>query len=353
MLSEQDVRAAVQRHLDGRPGAAEVGLAGPAALTWCPLLEGTTERLIETRTESRQTQDGAVDLAKHPVSKLPVYEVLDDYGLDAPVHPFAATTVKLLKQDSLNDRLCPCGNGRVTCSRCQGQGHVPCEVTMSCTGCRGLDPCVRCQGTGKRRKYATARPGGVRTTCRECGAEGAACAECQGKGRIGCTDCGGRGRRDCPDCKRTGTVVHPQCKGTGGSVTWTQGVIARRVHKARIRLPANGVPLAARLLARDAGRWQKITVSRDEKLPEDLADQFPDLPPRLNRRPGELARHTALRHLPLARITVPQQPNWVYYVFPGEHAPHVRALPSRQRTWQFGGAALAVLALVVLVLTLT
>lgn len=155
-----------------------------------------------------------------------------------------------------------------------------------------------------------------------------------------------------PPCESSGTVTHEQCEGTGGTVTWTEGTVTRKPRANRVRLYATGVPLIARRLARRTGDWHETSLTHHESPPSELTALFPDLSPRLKEHTNEISRQATLRHLTVARVTVLQQPHWVYYVFPGHDTPQVRALPSRQRTVQIAGAALVALAVLVLLLRL-
>ena len=325
-------------------------LPGAAEITWLPLLEGTIERCIETRVEKKQKHNGPIDLSGRPV-----YDTLASISLDPPRYPFTATTKKLVQRGSVAERLCDCGNGEVTCPRCQGRGELLCEPATACLSCHGIDPCARCHGTGRRkgRTSADRKPTADRVTCHKCDAADAACPGCHGQGRLPCSTCHGKGTRNCPGCDSAGTVAHKQCGGTGGNVTWTEGIINRTPKREPVRLPETGPPRLARWYARDTGHWSETTLSSHDTLPSDLARQFTALRTGLTAHTDEITRRATLRYLPMARVTVHQQPHRIYYVFPGHDALHVRTLPSRHRTWQITAALLALLAVVVVILNLT
>lgn len=350
VLDDKDVLDAVQRHLGDHSGVSAI-LPGAAEVTWVPLLEGTVERCIETRVEKKQKHDGPIDLSGRPV-----YDTLAGISLDPPAYPFTASTKKLVQRGSIAERLCECGNGLVTCRRCQGRGELSCEPTTACPSCHGIDPCGRCHGTGRRKSSTSAdptRPASDRVTCRKCGAAEAACPGCHGQGRLPCTTCHGKGTRDCPGCDSAGTVAHKQCGGTGGNVTWTEGIITRTPKRDQVRLPETGPSRLARWYARDTGHWTKTTLSGRDALPSDIARQFTAQRIGLTAHTDEITRRATLRYLPMARVRVHQQPHRIYYVFAGHNTLLVRALPSQHRTWQVTAALLVLLALVVVVLNLT
>lgn len=349
MLDDRDVLAAVQRCIEKRGESVHVTLPGAAHVTWRPLLEGTIVRCIETRAEDQLLHRGPIDLSKRPVYDTTIHQ----HKIPAPKNPSDATAFKLVRQGSVDDRPCDCGNGKVACQRCKGRGDLPCDASTTCAECRGLDCCLRCEGTGHRtRKTAHTQEQETvkRVTCKQCGAREAACAVCQGRGRLTCTTCQGAGTRTCPDCDRAGTVPHERCNGGGRIVTWTQGVITRRPHTEQIKLPSSGVPYVARQQARERGQWKKTHLTGNEALPDDLEREFGStMQTRLLPQDQEIARQTDLRHLPLARVAVMLHPHRVYYVFPAFTELHVLVLPSQQRTWQIAAALLGALIVLAVV----
>jgi hypothetical protein len=350
MFNEKDVLDAVQRRL-GDHNEIAADLPGAAEVTWHPLLEGKIERCIEIRTEKKQQHHGPKDLSRRPV-----YDTLHGHQLDPPTHPFAPRTMRLVQRDSVLEQLCDCGNGQITCQRCQGRGELPCEATIACTDCHGIDPCMRCHGTGRRKSKALTadkQQAADRVTCRKCGSEDAACSACKGQGRLPCPTCQGKEIRPCPDCDGAGTVDHKRCGGTGGTVTWTEGIIDRTLQTQQVRLPQSGIPVVTRWLAREGGHWQKTSLARRESVPADLAREFASLRNLLAPQAGEIERQVTLRYLRVARVMVRQQPHRVYYVFPGPESLQVRVLPSQHRTWQITAAALVALALLIVLLNIT
>ncbi|MFG1808085.1 hypothetical protein [Streptomyces sp. NPDC049040] len=349
MLDDKDVLEAVQRRL-GAGSPVAVTLPGAAEVTWHPLLEGAIERCIESRRQDGQRHDGRIDLSDRPV-----YDSLAGISLDPPAYPYTPMTRKLVRRGSVEEKLCDCGNGQVACQRCRGQGDLPCEASVPCAACHGIDPCTRCHGTGRRKgqdRAGAVTPPADLVGCKRCGAAETACPGCRGQGRVPCPVCEGKGKRDCPDCRTAGTVPHKSCGGTGGTVTWTEAVITRTPKKVAIRLSETRPARPARLLARHTGDWSTTTLAPGDPLPPHLAKEFTTLQSDLAAEPDEIARRATLRYLPLARVRVHQLADRVYYVFPRNDTLRVRALPSRHRTWQIAAAALAALALLVLLANL-
>ncbi|WP_237503767.1 hypothetical protein [Streptomyces sp. SID8375] len=347
MLSETDVLQAVRQHIAERGEAPKMGQPTSGEITWHSLLEGTIVRCIETRTENKQLHRGRIDLSDRPR-----YDRLEQYPLAPPKNPGAALTLELVQRGSVNEDPCPCGNGKVACSRCQGRGDLPCASTTTCSDCRGIDACLRCDGTGHRTHKASEEARQVaeeRVTCKKCGAFEAACPTCRGRGHITCSTCRGRGVRECPDCDGEGTEPHKRCGGTGLTVAWTEGIISRQPRTEEIKWPESGLPYVARQHARQDGDWRKTSLTHKDSVPDGLEGEFKALlKPRLKPRDGEIARKADLQYLPLARVVVPEHRHRVYYVYPGQSKLRVFILPSSQRTWQIAGAVLAVLAVLYL-----
>lgn len=350
VLNEQDVLEAVRRRVEDRGEALKLGLPDTTQITWRSLLEGTIVRCIESRTEEERLHYGHIDLSDRPE-----YDSLTRYPLAAPKDPARTRLVRLVKRGSVTELSCDCGNGKTACPRCQGRGDLPCETSMACAACRGIDSCLRCEGTGRRiRKAADERqPPDERVTCRQCGTQGTACSTCSGRGRTTCQTCQGTGKRGCPDCDRAGTVRHERCKGTGGTVRWTEGLIRREPLTEKIKQPKTGVPYLAWEAARESDGWHRAEATGMEGLTADLTGEFRDLvEPHLIPRQGEIDRQATFRYLRLARMTTPQHPHRVYYVFPTDTSPRVLVLPSQRRTWQITAVALGTLLILALLLRL-
>ncbi|MFF7656713.1 hypothetical protein ACFZCY_44090 [Streptomyces sp. NPDC007983] len=350
MLNEKDVLEAVRRRVEERGEAAKLGPPDAVQITWHSLLEGEVVRSIETRTEEKQLRYGHVDLSDRPE-----YDTLARYRVALPKDLTKTQSLTLVRRGSVTERSCDCGNGKTLCPRCQGRGDLPCEAFTTCAACRDSGSCLHCEGTGRRinQDPRDHKPGDERVTCRQCGAEDAACPTCSGQGRTTCSTCEGRGTRGCPDCDRTGTVTHERCEGTGRTVTWIEGTISRQPLIEKIKHPKAGVPYLAWEGARESGTWRRTDLTHKDTLPTDLASGFRNLvQPHLEPRKGEIARRATFRYLRLARAVVPQHPHRVYYVFPTDTSPQVFVLPSRQRTWQIGAALLGGLAMLYLLLLL-
>lgn len=347
MLSETDILQAVRQHIAERGEAPKVGLPVSGEITWHSLLEGTVVRCIETRTEDEQIHRGRLDLSGRPQ-----YDRLGRHPLAPPQDLSVATTQKLVQRGSVKEESCPCGNGRVTCSRCQGRGDLPCAATTTCSDCRGIDACLRCDGTGHRTRKAPEehrQAADERVTCKQCGAAEAACATCRGRGHVTCSTCRGRGTRECPNCDGAGTEPHKRCAGTGHTVTWTEGIINRQPRTEKIKWPESGLPYVARQHAREYGDWHKTFLTHKDSVPDGLEADFKALlKPRLKPRDGEIAREADVRYLPLARVVVPEHRHRVYYVYPGPTSLQVFILPSPQRTWQIAATVLGALAVLYL-----
>ncbi|MFF8695552.1 hypothetical protein ACF08W_25455 [Streptomyces sp. NPDC015144] len=348
MLSDEEVLRAVRELTKGRGEEFPAALPGAAEITWYCLLEGEIVRCVESRTEKERFHAGPLDLSGRPVFET----TIDAHHVPPPQDPSQEKTFRLVRRGSVDDRSCDCGNGSVACPRCSGAGDLRCEPRTPCTGCKGNDSCLRCDGTGKRSgapEDRAAREQDERVTCRLCGALGAACGVCRGRGAVECPTCRGAGLRACPDCDRAGTVPHRRCEGKGRTVTWTEGVITRRPDTDKVRLPEFGVPYLARQSAREKGAWVRTDLTDDKPLPDRQAKLLGrELRPKLVKRDQEIARRADLRYLPLARVVVTAQPHRVYYVVPTARAPHVLLLPSRRRSWQIAAVACGALALLFL-----
>lgn len=348
MLSDDEVLDAVRRHIQG--GRAEQSVARPdaSALTWQPLLEGKIVRCIETRTEEERFHAGPLDLSDRPVYK----STISRHHVPPPKDPSERSTLKLVRGGSVDDRVCDCGNGQVTCQRCTGKGGIPCEPSRPCTDCHHVDSCLRCSATGSRptRRPVEGTTEIGRVQCRQCGAHNAACPTCHGRGTLRCTTCRGTGSRACPDCGGDGTVWHRRCEGTGRTVTWTEGVITRKPRTHTVRLPESGVPCLARRRVRRHGTWTQTNLTGQVHVRDHVAgDLTPTLRALLLPHDQEIARHATLRYIRLARVAVPEHPHRIYFVFPAPEGPHVLVLPSRRRTRQITALMLGVLVLAALI----
>ncbi|MEU9862979.1 hypothetical protein AB0D99_19125 [Streptomyces sp. NPDC047971] len=357
-LPDDDILRAVELHLSGRGTQTSLSAPGAARITWHSILDGEVVRSLETRSEAPREKPGRVDL-----SDLPEYTDLAGHDIPPPSDPAARETLELVRRGSVRQRTCACGNGRWRCQLCQGSKRRRCEPTRPCTACSGTDPCVRCHGTGRPQGRPPANRGArtsdERVDCVRCDKPAAACPACLGRGTAKCPDCAGKGSVTCEDCGGKGTVEHAACGGTGSLTTWTGAVVERRGDKEPVRMPEQRPPVLVRQRAEGAGRWAEAVLDEGGKLPADLDPaHVAALTPRLARRDGEVARRVVLRHLPLARVEVPADPDRVFYVFPGRTA-EIEVFPylSPQRirhVLTLGSAAVGLVLLgLFLVLTLT
>ncbi|MEU0739869.1 hypothetical protein [Streptomyces sp. NPDC006134] len=319
-------------------------------ITWFSLLEGETVRCIESRKEAPQEHYGSIDLSSRPV-----YDDLGNYHVAPPKSPEEKLTLKLVRRGTVVDESCSCSNGKVPCPRCSGRGDLPCEESVICPACRGVDSCLRCDGTGtKIRKLPEDRgPVDERTLCRRCGERDAACTTCHGRGRVTCSQCGGRGQRSCPDCNRAGTQDHEKCRGAGRIVTWTEGTISRTPKKDTVRKPEAGMPDRVRKAAHESGHWYTMHLNDDQPVPADATSEFRRaVQPYLSPVKGEIAWQATFKHLKLARAVAPQHPHRVYYVIPTAGSPRVVILPSQRRLWQIAAVVLGALVALITLLRL-
>ncbi|MEU6341133.1 hypothetical protein ABZ883_09300 [Streptomyces sp. NPDC046977] len=352
--TDEDVLQAVERHLSARSGGP-VRFGSPAAvrITWHSLLDCRIVRTTETRVESTRVHKGRIDLSKRPV-----YTDLTTYKTEPPPEPGRPRRIELVQRDSVRERACECGNGTWRCTQCEGRGDLPCDTTVVCAACRGLDPCTACEGTGRARNRASAREQDTapseRVRCAKCRSPRAACPACAGRARTECPKCHGGGSVPCPQCKGSGTVPHDACAGTGAITTWTGAVIEQRDRAEEVTLPERRPPGRARRRARSAGSWREaVLTSSGADLPAGLADAHrAAITPRLGRSPGEVARRVTIRHLPLARLAADHEPDRVFYVFPGLTDLEVVPLPSRRQVLRTSAVGVAVLVVALLVLAL-
>lgn len=360
--TDEDILRAVEQHLSERGGGDPVRLGHLTAvrISWHSLLDCRIVRTTQTRTESARSHKGRIDLSKRAV-----YTDLTTHKADPPPEPGRPRRIELVQRDSIRERACDCGNGTWHCKRCEGRGDIPCDTTVVCAACRGLDPCTACEGTGRARASArrgvadgaggaSAQASPERVRCAKCRSPRAACPKCAGRARTECPKCAGRGSVPCPPCKGSGTVPHEACGGTGVITTWTGAVIEERDRTEAVTLPERRPPLRARRRAESAGDWREtVLTSFRADLPADLEHEHHGaIAPRLGRIPGEVARRVTIRHLPLARLTTHHEPDRVFYVFPGRSGPEVVPLPSRRRVLRATAVAVASLVVALLVLAL-
>ncbi|MGW3243126.1 hypothetical protein [Streptomyces sp. NPDC001070] len=357
--SDDDMLQALARHLSLDGGALRLDAPGSADLAWHSILDCRIRRTTETRRETARTEKGRKDL-----SALPTYTHIAGYRPGPPGDHGTVRRIELVREGSVRHNACECGNGEWACRRCEGRGRLPCDPTTACADCRGLGSCAECDGTGKprprhrnrdrdrdRAAETASRTAPKRVRCAKCRRPEAACPTCAGRGRTECPQCKGTGLVDCPKCKGGGTVRHDACAGSGFITTWVGGVVEQRSHWEAVRRPRKRPPFPVRRRTARTGQWREAVLTGDDPLPNGLdATHAQALTPRLAPRTGEVHRKVILRHLPLARITVPTDPDRVFYAFPGPTGIEVLPLPSRHRVARFlaiTAAALAAAALLV------
>ncbi|MCB5909047.1 hypothetical protein [Streptomyces pinistramenti] len=346
MASQQDQESlldAVAGRLTAGKVLTDLRAPGAVRVTWRSMLECQVTRCIETRGEDDRRQHGQVDLARHAT-----YRDLWTHPVPEPSDAKAQQEWTLVRQDSVREHHCECGNGRVPCDRCTGRGDLVCEPLRACPSCGGADSCATCGGTGKRgHRSASAPAHGERETCVKCGAEEAACHACRGAGRVRCTDCGGSGKVDCPGCGGEGSVDHTACGGAGRTTTWTEGTIKHRSVADKVPMPTKPPPVLVRLMAQGAGEWRTADCGYGDPLPDDLSDAHRDAVERgLAKRSGELKRRAGLRYLPIARVVVAGEAGRVFYAFPEAAGTKVMVLPSARRVALIAAAAVGLAAAV-------
>ncbi|MGW2181471.1 hypothetical protein ACWCXX_25890 [Streptomyces sp. NPDC001732] len=363
-LSEDDVLEAVARHL-GTPGGGRQLRRTGADVVRLPMLDLRIVRSLETRTSRPETRPGRYDLSKRPT-----YEGdLHDHPVEPPKDPARTRTVELVLRGSGRTVACGCDEGRRPCARCRARGKLPCETGPMCPACEGVEPCTWCDGTGGRRKDRTTvgpareknvtgpvreKNGRGRTTCLKCGKSRTACPECRGRGTSTCPQCDDTGFRDCPVCAGERSTEHAPCEGTGLVTLWTAGSVRQAPEWNELKLPDPAPPLRVRQRTGRAGAWERATLtSADAPLPAGLdpahaaAVEAVLAPAR-----REVARRVDIGRLPLTVVEIPDDPDHVFYVFPGRDGPQVLPVWSRRRSLRVAAAVAGVVVLVLLAVAL-
>ncbi|MFE3826518.1 hypothetical protein [Streptomyces sp. NPDC059092] len=340
------------------------------------LLRARTVRCVETRTEDKAEHHGPIDLSGRPRYQ----DDVRSHVLAPPKDAHETLTLELVREGSEREIICGCDNGRITCPGCQGRGRLPCPdpETALCPDCLGVGSCTHCPDTprredparragagrpatgGKTPADAAARPRGTepapRTTCARCRRKEAACAGCEGRGVVTCTTCDGKNVIPCEECGGSRRIEHAQCGGKGSIVRWVQGIIRRRTSVRTLTLPDRSWPrpVRGRLDRRTAG-WTELTAASSAPFSvPDGVDRIHrrSLEGHLAREPREIAREVSVRSLRLTRLKLVNQPNWVFYVLPGERGLTVTRVPSRRLLLRASGAAAGALTVLVLLLAL-
>ncbi|MFF8617514.1 hypothetical protein [Streptomyces sp. NPDC015350] len=354
-LSEDDILEAVARHLGGPGRGPQLRRTG-ADVARLPMLDLRIVRSLESRTTRSESRPGRYD-----ISELPAYEGdLRDHPVEPPKDPARTRTVELVLRGSGKTVDCGCDGGRKPCARCRAKGKLPCETGPMCPACEGVEPCTWCDGTGERRKDRTEagpareRNSQGRTTCLKCGKPRTACPECRGRGTRACPRCDDTGFRDCPACGGERSTEHTPCEGTGLVTLWTAGSVRQAPEWSPLKLPDPAPPLRVRQQTGRAGAWERATLtSVDAPLPDGLdpahvrAVEEVLAPAR-----QEVARRVDIGWLPLAAVEIPDDPDHVFYVFPGHDGPQVLPVWSRRRSLRVAALVAGVVVLVLLVVAL-
>ncbi|MGW6007812.1 hypothetical protein [Streptomyces sp. NPDC055210] len=356
--SDEEMLQAVELHLGGNGEASRLIAPGTAELSARPLLDFRIDRRYEKRREGIQGSAPGKKL-KH-ISKRPSYIDLATHHVPVPSGFAPTQPVRLVLQGSVAEVVCAeCKGGKQSCGVCGGSGTQTCAESVKCKSCGGgSDACWSCAGTGKRgsRRPSGNAQGKSRTDwCRRCGAHDVACPECVGNGTITCTVCKGTGRRACDACKGSKRFRHEACNCTGFVTTWTAAEISHPVgvDRERDRAPAH---LWWPTYRTDG--WREVSLKDvTDKLPADLPEPHRErIAPHLPRKEVEVRRLAVLRYLPVARVTVAADPDWVYFAFPdgpgADGGIKVIRRPARPRVVRLGGIAAAAILIAVLVMVL-
>ncbi|WP_405719619.1 hypothetical protein [Streptomyces sp. NBC_00046] len=121
-----------------------------------------------------------------------------------------------------------------------------------------------------------------------------------------------------------------------------------------MRLPAPAPPLRVRQQTGRAGAWQRATLtSAGGPLPEALDPAHVEaVESALAPRPDEVARRVEIGWLQLVVVTIPDDPDHVFHVFPGPDGPEVLAIWSRRRSLRVAAVVAAVVVMLLLVAAL-
>lgn len=352
---------AVERYLSVR-GEPSVRLMAPgtADLSREPLLDFRIDRRFEVRRDGVQKRVPGRKLKQ--ISRRPSYADLATHPVDVPAGFTPSPPVKLVLEGSVAEVPCPdCSAGKRDCDGCGGSGTQDCPKSVTCDGCGGgADACWSCGGSrnrGSRRPPAHVQAQARTRTdwCRRCGERNVACPKCVGSQAMTCPECNGKGRRRCDACNGSKRVQHKPCAGTGFFTTFVEAVITHPVESDRERVPA---PAHLRWPTHWRAGWrEKHLTNVTDKLPADLPEPLRALvEPQLALAEGEVTRGATLRHLPVARVTVDADPEWVYFAFPEREETggglRVVRRPARQRVVRWAGIASAAVVVAVLVTVL-
>lgn len=351
---------AVERYLSGRGRGVRLIVPGTATLTGRSLLDFRIDRRFEIRGKEVPRRVPGKKLKE--ISKRPVYTDLAAHPIAVPAGFAPSPSVKLVLAGSIAEEPCKhpdCHEGMRDCGECRGSGTRKCPKRVKCDGCGGgVGACWSCGGTRNRdsqKPPAKARTQ-VRTDwCRRCGAHDAACPKCQGQQTMPCGVCKEKGVRPCDVCKGAKRVEHKPCRGTGYFTTYTEAEITHPVESDRKRVsapPHLWWPTSSWRAGWRVARLTNVTDKLPADLPENLRAQ---VEPQLALAKREATRGATLRHLPLARVTVDADPEWVYFAFPARAEPDTLKVvrrPAKHVVLRISGIASAAVVIAVLVTVL-
>ncbi|MEU6224140.1 hypothetical protein [Streptomyces sp. NPDC047042] len=358
--SDEEVLQAVERYLSGRGNPVRLVAPGTAELSRQPLLEFRIDRRFEERHPGVPERVPGKKLKQ--IARRPSYTDLATHHVPVPAGFQPTPPVRLVLAGSVAEGPCPdCAAGKRDCDTCGGSGTQDCPDVVACDGCGGgSDSCWSCGGGGSRRRGSRKPPPNAspRTDwCRRCAAPKSACPKCVGFQTMTCPVCDGKRRRKCEACNGAKRVRHKPCEGTGFFTTFIEARITHPVESEQERVAA---PAHLRLLTQWRAGWREERLRRvTDKLPADLPETLRGQVERqLALAEREVTRLATLRYLPVARVTVDADPDWVYFAFPersGSATLKVVRRPAKQRVLRLVGiaAAAVVVALLVTLLVLS
>lgn len=358
--SDEDVLRAVERYLSEQGREVRLLVPATARLTKQPLLDFRIVRRTVVRGRPVQREEPRKRLKE--ISRRPSYTDLATHPVEVPSGFAEARPVTLVLEGSTVEVPCPdrdCDGGMVDCGGCGASGRVDCPPTLKCGGCRGgVDACWSCGGTGK--KGTRKPPAKARTTvrtewCRLCGEHDVACPKCLGRRTKPCDVCKEKGFRACDTCRGAKRLKHKRCGGSTFVTRFTEVEISFPLERDRDREPARP-HLRWPTSSSRAGWREKRLTSVADKLPADLPETLRSrVEPQLALVKGEATREAILRYLPVARVTVDGDLEWVYFAFPAEQgsdALKVVRRPAKEVVLRVAGIAAASVMIAVLVTVL-